>query len=127
MDRILAKRDRLRSYLERVRTDEAYGHSDEHHLELINDVLYECDYFGFVIDEEEIDKPKIIRRYRKRVAEIWVEMNIEGFGVIERLDKEYPKRRYPKLVRRLVYDHRRLLQSTMKYWKKTEQLFIVTS
>ena len=71
MDRVLAKRDRLYSYLERVRLEEGFGRSDIHHLELINDVLYECDYFGFVNDEEEIGKPKIIRRYRSRVAEIW--------------------------------------------------------
>ena len=119
MDRILAKRDRLDSYLDRVRTNETLGYSDTHHLALINDVLTECDYFGYMIQEEEIDREKVIRRYSRRVFEIWRDMNIDGQGVIERLDRQYPNRQYPLFVHRLINRFGELLQSVMEYWQRT--------
>lgn len=118
MDRVLAKRDRVDSYLDRVKTDETLGYSNSKHLALINDVLDACDYFGYVIEEKEIDREKIKRRYGKRIFEHWRDMNIDGFYVIERLDKSYPNKQYPLFVRRLIKNHNDLKASVLERWQK---------
>jgi hypothetical protein len=70
MDRILARNERLDTYLDSLKKDDAQEYSLLKHLELINDVLQECQNFGYVIDSKEIDKPKIIKFYKGRVFEI---------------------------------------------------------
>jgi hypothetical protein len=82
MDRILTKNDKREAYLGRTMLDpydsDHVPYSPVRDLELINDVLMECDYFGYVIDEKEIDRPKLIKRYRSRIFWVWREMNVQG-------------------------------------------------
>ena len=122
MDRILTEDERLDAYLDRTRKDSPQDDYEEYsetkHLALINDVLTGCDYFGYVIDEKEIDRAKVIRRYSTRIFEIWRDLNIDGYYTIERLDKRFPNKQYPLYVRRLINRHYELIKSVMEYWQR---------
>lgn len=86
MDRILVQNDRFDTYRERVRNGEV-PHSNVVEMNLISDVLSECEYFGFVIEEGELDRPRLIRRYRTRDFDIWRDMNVEGIEIIARWNR----------------------------------------
>ena len=65
----------------------AVPHSNVVEMNLINDVLSECEYFGYVIEEGEIDRSRLIRRYRTRIFDIWRDMNVEGIEIIARWNR----------------------------------------
>lgn len=76
-DRIIARQERLDDYLENVSNGKTqYSHG--RHLDRINNVLRECEYFGSLVREKKIEESKLLGRDRHNVYQIWRELNIEG-------------------------------------------------
>jgi hypothetical protein len=86
-DRIIARQDRLDDYLENVsngKTEYIY----ERHLDHINSVLRECEYFGSLVEQEKIEESELLGHDRHYVAEIWSELNIRGQALCDDIRDE---------------------------------------
>ena len=76
-DRIIARQIHLDDYLENVSNGKTQ-YIFERHLDRINNVLRECEYFGSLVEQEKIEESELLGHDRHYVYEIWSELNIKG-------------------------------------------------
>src|ERR671918_227369 len=105
MDRISTKQDRLDEYMERVKEDAA-AYDSRKHLDLMNNVLEEIEYYGLLIKNDIVEESELLKHDRKRTYMIWREINIAG--------KDLQSKN--KLKGRAVNRFDELLASIIKYW-----------
>ena len=110
-DRIIARQDRLDDYLENVsngKTQYIY----ERHLDRINSVLRECEYFGSLVEQKKIEESELLGNDRHYVAEIWSELNIKGKALCDDIRDADLTNSYS----RKILKFNELLRLIMKRW-----------
>jgi hypothetical protein len=80
-DRIIARQEHLDDYLENV-TNGKTQYIFERHLDRINNILRECEYFGSLVKQEKIEESELLGHDRYFVAEIWSELKIKGESLV---------------------------------------------
>ncbi|HZD34036.1 MAG TPA: hypothetical protein VE130_02430 [Nitrososphaeraceae archaeon] len=110
MDRITIKDDRLDEYKELVEKDPA-SYDFGKHLDLMNDVLLEIQYYGLLIKNDVIEESELLKHDRHEVYEIWRTINLAGKDIQNKIRKEGLTNTY----RRRIKKHNELLASITKY------------
>src|ERR671918_1205493 len=88
----------------RSKKSEAYD--SRKHLDLMNNVLEEIEYYGLLIKNDIVEESELLKHDRKRTYMIWREINIAG--------KDLQSKN--KLKGRAVNRFDELLASIIKYW-----------
>lgn len=110
-DRIIARQERLDDYMENVSNGKTQ-YIFERHLDRINNVLRECEYFGSLVEKEKIEESELLGHDRHYVAEIWSELNIKGQALVSDIrDAGLYNSHGRKIIK-----FKELLQLIMKYW-----------
>ena len=86
MDRITTKEDRLDEYMERVK-ENAAAYDYGRHLDLMNNVLEEIQYYRLLIKNDVIEESELLKHDRRNVAEIWRTINLGGKDVQSKIRK----------------------------------------
>src|SRR5919106_928178 len=115
-DRIIARQERLDDYLENV-TNGKTQYIFERHLDRINNVLRECEYFGSLVEKEKIEESELLGHDRHYVAEIWSELNIKGQALCDDI-RDADK--YNSHIRKII-KFNELLGLIMKYWGPSQK------
>lgn len=116
MDRITTKEDRLDEYMEHVKEDPA-AYDFGRHLDLMNDVLQEIQYYGLLIKNEVIEESELLKHDRREVAETWRTINLAGHEVKSKIRKNDSVKSYHRRIKK----HNELLASIIKYWGPDDQ------
>jgi hypothetical protein len=110
-DRIIARQERLDDYLENVsngKTQYIY----ERHIDRINNVLRECEYFGSLVAQEKIQESELLGHDRQFVYEVWRELNLEGQALCEDIQDAGLFKSHSRKINKF----NELLRLIMKHW-----------
>lgn len=111
MDRILMKRQQAEGYMSDVKNNNK-GYSPIEYFFHVEDVLRECEYFGRLIDTNEIKDKNTISYYSSRVFLIFSDMNTLGYETLQEILKMYPSSK----IRDEMDNYLELLDNVGLYW-----------
>lgn len=111
MDRILTKRQQAEDYMSDTRNNRRVYIPIEYFFR-VEDVLKECEYFGYIIQTGEIKNKETIRFYNPRVFEIFSDMNRVAIEAL----RDRPKLNQSSDIRTEIGNHIKLLDNIGQYW-----------
>jgi formiminotetrahydrofolate cyclodeaminase len=107
---------RYNAYDELIRSPSPTAGSVSRRLEFIDEVLFECEYFGYLINTKEIQDENTVKFYKSRVNHFVSYMKDASTKLVEE-NKRLLEQNYPSIIGR----HNEIMNGINEYWIEKEK------